>query len=161
MNHTPTYISTRAAAHLAGVEPHVLYTSIQRHGSYAGVVPRKGAAGRLSWPASAFRANLPQGAKEVLNVFEGLAGAVLELDPAALLSILHSVPYRLRSDERFLLTHAAFVLHALSAADRAEIVNSPRPALAKVYAAIAERAGHMASSVRAAVECAKRMEAEQ
>lgn len=51
----PIYLSTRAAAKLAGCEPHVLYASLKRHGSFCGVKPRRGAAGRLSWPANDLR----------------------------------------------------------------------------------------------------------
>ena len=50
------YLSTRQAARLAGVEPHVLYTSYRRHAEWRGIVPRKGRAGRLSWPAELVRA---------------------------------------------------------------------------------------------------------
>lgn len=55
MNDT-IYLSTRAAARLAGCQPHVLYANFGRRGHYKGVVPRRGAAGRLSWPADLLRA---------------------------------------------------------------------------------------------------------
>jgi hypothetical protein len=56
------YLSTRAAAKLADVEPHVLYTSYRRHGHWRGVTPRKAADGRLSWPADLVRAaSVPSG----------------------------------------------------------------------------------------------------
>ena len=50
------YISTRSAAKLADVEPHVLYTAFRRHGHWRSVSPRKGEAGRLAWPADLVRA---------------------------------------------------------------------------------------------------------
>jgi hypothetical protein len=55
---TELYLSTSVAAEIAGVAAHNLYSSFRRHGHYKGVVPRKGAAGRLSWPTEAFRASL-------------------------------------------------------------------------------------------------------
>lgn len=44
-------ISTRRAAQLAGVEPHVLITALGRHGHWKGVTPRKMPNGRLLWPS--------------------------------------------------------------------------------------------------------------
>lgn len=46
-------LTTRRAAEIAGVERHVLLTSLQRHGHWRGVAPRKQPNGRLLWPAVA------------------------------------------------------------------------------------------------------------
>lgn len=80
MSTEPIYLSTRAAARLAGCEPHVLYTAYRRHGSFRGVVPRKGTAGRLSWPADELRAAVlppagewPDGAALFVEWAEGVA----------------------------------------------------------------------------------------
>lgn len=51
MNTSPISLSTRAAARLAEVEPHLLYTHYRRYGHWRGVVPGKGDGGRLCWPA--------------------------------------------------------------------------------------------------------------
>lgn len=46
-------LQTRQAARTAGVAPAVIYTSVQRHGSWEGIVPRKLPNGRLLWPRDA------------------------------------------------------------------------------------------------------------
>jgi len=80
------YLSTRAAARLAGCEPHVLYAHHRRHGHYHGVEPRKGIKGRLSWPADALRGCLlpppdqqPEGMSALLDL---VAVVAPEIEPA-------------------------------------------------------------------------------
>jgi hypothetical protein len=46
-------LTTRRAADIAGVERHVLLTSLQRHGHWRGVTPRRQLNGRLLWPTMA------------------------------------------------------------------------------------------------------------
>lgn len=46
-------LTTRRAAEIAGVERHVLLTSLQRHGHWKGVAPRRLPNRRLLWPAVA------------------------------------------------------------------------------------------------------------
>lgn len=52
---TSISLSTREAARLFRVEPHVLYSNYTRHGGYLGIVPRKGKGRRLYWPAQEVR----------------------------------------------------------------------------------------------------------
>jgi hypothetical protein len=60
MDASPIYLSTRAAARFAGLEPHVLYSHFRRRGHWCGVVPVKDVNGRLHWPAEAVQeATLP------------------------------------------------------------------------------------------------------
>jgi len=47
--------STAQAAQYWGVKPHVLLANNRRNGSFRGVVPLKGRAGRLHWPADEVR----------------------------------------------------------------------------------------------------------
>lgn len=46
-------ITTRQAARLRGVEPHVPYSHLKRHGHWDGAVPVKLSNGRLLWPRDA------------------------------------------------------------------------------------------------------------